>query len=108
MEQEVLALCRAMGAGQEELLLPLVRAVCAQLAGQLKEGAAPEDCGPAFPLAAAMTAMDRLAGMSGGAGEAASFTAGDLTRADSLSRQAQGLLAPWLADAGFVFQGVPG
>ncbi len=53
--------------------------------------------------------------MSGGAGEAASFTAGDLTirqasgtRADSLSRQAQGLLAPWLADAGFVFQGVPG
>ena len=115
MEQEVLALCRAMGAGQEELLLPLVRAVCAQRAGQLKEGAAPEDCGPAFPLAAAMTAMDRLAGISGGAGEAASFTAGDLTirqasgtRADSLSRQAQGLLAPWLADAGFVFQGVPG
>ena len=42
MEQEVLALCRAMGAGQEELLLPLVRAVCAQLAGQLKEGTSPD------------------------------------------------------------------
>ena len=34
MEQEVLALCRAMGAGQEELLLPLVRAV-AQMMGEL-------------------------------------------------------------------------
>ena len=117
MEQEVLALCRAMGAGQEELLLPLVRAVCAQLAGQLKEGAAPEDCGPAFPLAAAMTAMDRLAGMSGGAGEAASFTAGDLTirresggsgSGKSLSARAEGLLAPWLRDGRFVFQGVEG
>ena len=74
-----MALCRAMGAqeSQEELLLPLTRAVQRELAGRLRQGVAPEDCGPAFPLAAAMTAMERLCGMTGG-GEIASFTAGDL------------------------------
>ena len=81
MTEQILALCRAMGAGREELLLPLVQAVEGLLAGRLKEGVAPEDCGPAFPLAAAMLVMDRLSGMAGGgsAGEVTSFTAGDLT-----------------------------
>lgn len=118
MSEEIAALCRAMGAAgdQEELLLPLVRAVRDQLAGRLKEGTAPEDCGSAFPLAAAMVVMDRLSGMTGGGGKVASFTAGDLTirresggqTTKSLSAQAEGLLAPWLADGGFVFQGVEG
>lgn len=120
MVQEMIALCRAMGASadQEELLLPLAQAVERQLAARLREGVAPEDCGPAFPLAAAMTVMDRLSGMtgSGSAGEVASFTAGDLTvrkesggtAGKSLSAQAEGLLAPWLGDTGFVFQGVEG
>ena len=106
-----------MGAGQdqEELLLPLVQAVSEQLARRLREGTAPEDCGHAFPLAAAMTVMDRLSGMGGGsAGELTSFTAGELTihrqagSGRSLSGQAEGLLAPWLGDTGFVFQGVDG
>lgn len=122
MSEEILALCGAMGASadQEELLLPLVQAVEAQLAGRLKEGVKPEDCGTAFPLAAAMVVMDRLSGMTGGvgSGEVTSFTAGDLTiRKESgnggqsgkgLSAQAEGLLAPWLGDTGFVFQGVEG
>lgn len=122
MSEEIIALCRAMGASgdREELLLPLARAVECQLTGRLKEGTAPEDCGPAFPLAAAMLVMDRLSGMTGGgsAGEVTSFTAGDLSikqsasgsgrTAKSLSAQAEGLLAPWLADTGFVFQGVEG
>ena len=121
MNEEIMALCRAMGAAgdQEELLLPLVRVVREQLAARLKDGAVPEDCGPAFPLAAAMTAMDRLSGMTGGGsgGEVTSFTAGDLTirkeagsggLSKSLSAQAEGLLAPWLGDTGFVFQGVEG
>lgn len=115
-----MALCRAMGASQdqEELLLPLVRAACGQLAARLKRGTLPEDCGPAFPLAAAMTAMDRLSAMTGGgcAGEVTSFTAGDLTirkgtgggQGRSLSAQAGELLAPWLGDNGFVFRGVEG
>lgn len=105
-----------MGAGQEELLLPLVQAVEQQLAGRLKQGVSPADCGPAFPLAAAMTAMDRLSAVTGGGGEVTSFTAGDLTvRKESgggagktLSAQAEGLLAPWLGNTGFVFQGVDG
>ena len=113
-----MAHCRAMGASedQEELLLPLVQAVHSQLAARLKQGTVPEDCGPAFPLAAAMTAMDQLYGMLGGADEVTSFTAGDLTirkesgggTGKSLSEQAERLLAPWLASPGFVFQGVEG
>lgn len=118
MTQEIMALCGAMGAAadQEELLLPLIQAVCERFAGRLREGVTPEDCGPAFPLAAAMTVMDRLSGITGGgsAGEVTSFTAGDLTirrRAESrksLSEQAEELLAPWLKTTGFCFQGVEG
>ncbi len=115
-----MALCRAMGADREELMLPLAQAVEKQLAARLKEGTAPEDCGPAFPLAAAMTVMDRLSGMTGGGstGEVTSFTAGDLSikkttsssgqTSKSLSAQAENLLSPWLGDTGFVFQGVDG
>lgn len=121
MTQEILDLCRAMGVSEdrEELLLPLVQAVREGLAGRLRPGIVPGDCGPAFPLAAAMAVMDRLSGLDGGgsAGAVTSFTAGDLTiRKDpgaqagkSLSRQAEELLAPWLRDGGgFAFQGVDG
>lgn len=121
MTQEILALCRAMGAAadQEELLLPLILAAKGRLTGRLKEGTAPEDCGTAFPLATAMVVMERLSAMTGGgsAGEVTSFTAGDLTvrresggggPGKSLSAQAEELLTPWLADDGFIFQGVEG
>lgn len=119
MNEEIMALCRAMGAceDQEELLLPLVQAVSEQLAGRLRAGVGPEDCGPAFPLAAAMTAMDQLAGLTG-ENKLSSFTAGELTirceagdggrKGDSLTQQADRLLSPWLGDAGFAFQEVQG
>ena len=63
-----------------------------------------------------MLVMDRLAGIAGGgAGEVSSFTAGDLTirresgsSGRSLSAQAEELLAPWLGETRFVFQGVAG
>lgn len=114
MTEEIIVLCRAMGAvpDQEELLFPLVQAVQGELAVRLKAGTTPEDCGPAFPLAAAMTAMDRLSGVTGGGVSA--FTAGELTvrteggRTGSLSAQAGRLLAPWLEDQSFFFQGVRG
>ena len=79
MAERILALCRAMGASedQEELLLPLIQAAQERFAARLRLGVAPEDCGPAFPLAV-------------------------------LSGQAEKWLAPWLADAGFHFQGVRG
>lgn len=121
MTERIIALCRAMGAAgdQEELLLPLVQTVLERLAGQLRPAFMPEDCGPAFPLAAAMVVMDRLSGLTGGwsASGAASFTAGDLTirresvggqAAKGLSQQAGELLAPWLRDDGFVFRGIDG
>ena len=67
----------------------------------------------AFPLAAAMTAMEQLSGLTSAAeGGISSFTAGDLTirreTEKSLSAQAEGLLAPWLGDREFHFQGVAG
>lgn len=115
MNEEIMALCRAMGAceDQEELLLPLVQAVRGRMADRLKQGVIPEDCGTAFPLAVAMTVMDRLFGMTGGV---TSFTAGELTirketdrgTVGNLSVQAESLLAPWLEQTGFVFQGVEG
>ena len=116
MTEQILALCRAMGAGREELLLPLVQAVSEQLARRLRPGIAPEDCGPAFCLAAAMAAMGQLAGITG-ENELSSFTAGELTirretgnrdAGDSLVRQAERLLSPWLEDGGFAFQDVQG
>jgi len=119
MTEQILALCGAMGAGsdREELLLPLAEAVREQLAGRLRADVTPEDCGPSFPLAAAMIVMERLEGMTGsGGGEVTSFTAGDLTirkesgsrTAKSLSQQAGELLAPWLESTGFCFRGVEG
>lgn len=113
-----MALCGAMGACEEqrELLLLQVQVAISQLTARLKKGIFPEDCGPAFPLAAAMTAMDRLCEMTR-AEEITSFTVGDLTiRKESgdknarrpLAIQAERLLAPWLEETGFAFQGVAG
>lgn len=118
MTQQILALCRAMGAAQnrEELLLPMAQAVEAQLGGRLKEGVAPEDCGTAFPIAAAMMVMDRLSVLTNGGDGVTSFTAGELTvrretgtqGEKSLTRLGEELLAPWLGTVGFAFFGVAG
>ena len=116
MIEEIMALCKAMGASgdQEELLLPLVQAVERELAGRLKPGVCPEDCGTAFPLAAAMLVMDALDASSGNPWDVTSFTAGDLTihREPGSGRERRGqalsLLGPWLEDQGFCFRGVRG
>jgi hypothetical protein len=114
MTETAMALCKAMGAGedQEELLLPLVQAAVTALEGRLRPGVTPQDCGTAFPLAAAMVAMDGLEQVSGG-GQVTAFTAGAVTirregTGTSLTAQAQGLLAPWLGETGFAFRGVAG
>jgi hypothetical protein len=114
MTEEIMALCRAMGAreDQEELLRPLVGAVTAALERRLRAGIAPDDCGSAFPLAAAMVVMDGLERMTGVSGVTA-FTAGEVTiRKGScggeLTAQAERLMAPWLVETGFAFQGVAG
>lgn len=123
MNGEILALCRAMGAGEDRdaLLQPLIRACCEQLTARLRPGVLPADCGAAFPLAAAMLVIDQLSSMAGSVGDGGavtSFTAGDLTirtqaaqnvqSGKTLTEQAGTLLAPWLKDHGFVFLGVEG
>ena len=56
MREDILALCRAMGAGEEQdgLLLPLIEGARAELEHLLRRGVAPEECGESFALAAAL------------------------------------------------------
>jgi hypothetical protein len=114
MTEEILTLCKAMGAGEdkEELLGLLVQAAERTWSGRLRRGVTPADCGAAFPLAVAMTAVDELEQATGG-GQVSEFTAGDVTVRKtagdaSLRMQAARLLAPWLGDTGFAFTGVDG
>lgn len=115
MTEEIVALCKAMGADgdREELLLPLVRAVVSAMEGRLRAGVTPEDCGDAFLLAAAMVVMDGLEGVAGN-GRVTSFTAGDVSihtgadKSESRTAQAERLMAPWLGETGFAFRGVAG
>ena len=113
-------MARALGhvaADREEALEALCQAAEGELAGRLRQGVAPEDCGQAFVLACAWLALAGLA-----AGESAGveqFTAGSVTiregsgadaaqRAAALRLQSETVLGPWLADRGFVFRGTPG
>ena len=78
---------------------------------------APEDCGGAFPLAAAWVALAELAaGQDGGVER---FTAGAVSvqmkggqdaaaRRAVLRLQARQVMRPYIRDEGFVFRGVPG
>ena len=113
--EEIVALAKALGRvpqGQEEVLEALCQAAWEQLAGRLREGVAPEDCGGAFQLACAWTA---LAGLEAGGG-VERFTAGSVSiqtgeggaRAAALREQAEAVLVPWLDGGGFHFRGVPG
>ena len=76
----------------------LCQAAETELAGRLRPGLTPEDCESAFVPEAGV----------------ASFTAGDLTirrtgqGAAELTAQAERLMAPYLVDGGFSFQGVAG
>ena len=88
--------------------------VSAALERRLKPGASPGLCGPAFPLAAAMLAMDGLE-RAVGSGRVSSFTAGEVSirmggtaGEGGLTATAERLLAPWLGETGFAFRGVRG
>ena len=113
MTEMVLKLLAAMGAdtSQEELLTPLCQAVQDSLARRLRPGVAAEDCESAFVPAAAWLV---LAWLQAGEAGVSSFTAGDLTihrtgqGAAELTAQAERLMAPYLTDRGFSFQGVAG
>ena len=89
----------------------LCQAAETELAGRLRPGLTPEDCESAFVPAAAWMV---LAWLQAGEAGVASFTAGDLTirrtgqGAAELTAQAERLMAPYLVDGGFSFQGVAG
>lgn len=113
MVEQIVALCRQLGAGEEQdtLLLPLAEAAYLQMKAGLKDGFAPEDCGDAFPLACAMAAMGTLRELTG-ENAVTAFSAGEVTIrreiSTAMARSARKLLAPWMKDAAFCFQEVEG
>ena len=121
MEEKILSLAMALsGAGEarEETLKLLCAQAAEELSGRLREGLSPEECGSAFPVAAAWLALALL--RSGESAEGVeSFSAGDLTirragggtaleDAAGLRRQAEEVMGPYLRDRTFSFRGVPG
>ena len=116
MHEEIVVLAAGL-TGQETgpLLEDLCTAAERYWTGRLKEGISPEDCGAAFPLAAAMVVMDGLE-RAVGSGKVTSFTAGEVSirtegetgRRETRTAQAERLMAPWLGETGFAFRGVAG
>ena len=116
MTKQVLELLQKLGGtGQNEnVLRTLCQNACAMLDRRLKDGLTAEDCGGAYPLAAAWIALEWLRGGQGMDG-VTYLSAGDLTvrregggEDGSLSRRAWELMCPFLRDDGFVFRGVKG
>ena len=116
MTEQIIALALAMGASesQREVLEPLCAAAESALAAQLRPGITPESCADAFAVCAAWMALDGLYAAGGGSG-VTSFTAGDVSiqtgnggETGGLTEQIQRLMAPYLRDGGFYFQGVTG
>ena len=116
MTEQIIALAIAMGASesQREILEPLCAAAERTLAAQLRPGLTPQDCTDAFVVCAAWMALDGLHAAGGGSG-VTSFTAGDVSiqtgnsgDTGRLTQQIQRLMAPYLTDGGFYFQGVTG
>lgn len=116
MTERVLELLWALGAaGQDEAVLrTLCKSACRVLDGQLRDGLTAEDCGGAYPLAAAWMALEWLRGSQGMDG-VTYLSAGDMAvrregdgDGKTLSRQAREIMSPFLRDDGFVFRGVKG
>lgn len=120
MHETILEYAKSMGAvgeDQEALLEALCATAEAELGGKLREGVAPQDCNGAFPLAAAWLARAGLCGAESAEGAPTSWSAGAVRvtasapageRADGLRAQAYQLMAPYLKNERFFFQGVRG
>lgn len=118
MTQRIMELARTLGnvrADEEELLGTLCGAAQRELTGTLRDGVRPEDCPETFALAGAWLALAGLE-VSRGAGQAQSFSAGDVSihsgnsgeKARLLREQAKKLMAGWTRDNTFLFYGVRG
>ena len=98
----------------EELVQRMCQVAQTQLTARLRPGVTAEDCGGAFPIAAAWMALSALYA-GGAAEEVESFSAGDLTirtggggRSLALEEQAGKLMAPYCRETAFAFRGVRG
>lgn len=112
--ERVMELATVLGKrGESQELSLLCSAAVEELKSRLKPGVTPEDCGEAFPLAAAWLA---LSGLESTGGDVERFTAGAVSiwkkdgsfRQKALRLQALQVMRPWLEDEGFVFRGVRG
>lgn len=121
MLEQILSLATIIAHPSEEER-PLLTALCiaaeAELSRRLKDGIRPEDCGDAFPCAAALLAAAGLLPCRS-EGDVEQFTAGDVSvrtgggdrtceAAAAMRRQAAGMMAPYWGDGEFAFQGVKG
>ena len=111
-----------MVAGACEWEMPLLETLCRVAESgwfhRLREGVTPEDCGSAFPCAAAFTAAEYLnIGRSGAAAE--NFKAGEISvegrsaadgaaLAESLRQAAERLMAPYAVEEDFAFRRTKG
>lgn len=116
MTEQVLELLLALcGPEQDETVLRMLcESACRALDWRLKDGLTAEDCGGAYPLAAAWLAMDWLRG-GGGMDGITALSAGDISvRRDGsggsgrLAERALAVMAPFLRDEDFAFRGVRG
>lgn len=94
----------------DALLTALCQAAWEALTLRLREGTAPEDCGKAFPLAAAAMAAESYRD-SLGTGDVTGFTAGSVSLSvgrsgDGFVQSVVNLLGPWLRDGAFGFRRV--
>lgn len=120
MQEKILEYAKMLGGaeeGREDLLEALCEAAEAELAGRLRSGMTPAECGGAFPVAAAWLALAGLCAGECARGEASGWTAGAVSvsgsvpageRAGTLRAQALRLMGPYLRDDGFCFRGVRG
>ena len=113
MTEQIVALCKQLGAGDDRdaLLRPLAQGAYEQLSAGLRPGVTPEDCGEIFSLACAMAVMGTLQEITG-ENRVTSFTAGEVTirteGSNQSARAARRLLAAWMEDEGFCVRGVEG
>lgn len=103
---------------EKVLLTALCAAAETELARRLREGLSPEDCGDAFPCAAALLAAAGLLPCRSG-GDVEQFSAGDVSlrtggggqvceAAAAMRRQAASMMAGYWGDDLFTFLGVQG
>lgn len=119
MFEQILYLAEAIVRPTEEerpLLTAMCTAAMAELTQRLRDGLSPEDCGDAFPCAAALLAAAGVLPCRSH-GDVEQFSVGDVSlrtgggvseTACALRRQAASMMSPYWGDDAFAFLGVRG